>query len=64
VLNFLADAAVLIGTFCANRAARFKAKQDAWVDRGRFWSDVAAWFRLRCVKDLAEIRSERKAAKS
>lgn len=61
--NLLADRAIAIGKFCADLADHHKAKQEAWIERGRYWSDVARWLRLRCVKSFADVRAERKQAK-
>lgn len=63
MLNLLADIAIKIGTACADFADHHKAKRETWINRGRFWSDVARWLRLRCVKSLADIRAERETAK-
>ena len=63
LFNLLADRAVAIGIFCVGRAEYLRKKRDRWVHLGQFWSDVARWLRLRCVKSFADIRAERENAK-
>jgi hypothetical protein len=64
LFKLLADIAVARSTRCSARAERYSKLQARWNESGWFWFDVAQWFELRCVKDLAEIRSEREAKKS
>lgn len=63
LFNLLADIATAIGQRCVSRAEHFSKMRNRWVRYGWFWSDVARWSRLRGVKDFAEIRAEREAAK-
>jgi hypothetical protein len=63
VFDLLADLAIYLGTKCSDEAQRLNAKSTRWRKRGEFWSDVAKWFRLDCIKPFAEIRAERAQTK-
>ncbi|WP_454629621.1 hypothetical protein [Bradyrhizobium cenepequi] len=62
VLDFLANIAVMFGNCCVYIADYHSRRRDAWIERGRFWSDVNRWLTQSGDRSFAQIRAERKVA--